>query len=108
MLNVQKEADGQRAVLEGELDIFAAQPLFEQLKPYLEQDQNLTLDLAQVSRIDSSIVQIFMLARQHLQAKGRELTLAHHSPAVILALENLGLVGWFNDPVLLSRTGESA
>jgi anti-anti-sigma factor len=108
MLNVEKDTDGQRVVLEGELDIFSAQPLFEQLKPCLEQDQNLTLDLAKVSRIDSSIVQIFMLARQHLQAKGCEFNLVHHSEAVILALESLGLVGWFNDPVLLSGRGKPA
>jgi anti-anti-sigma regulatory factor len=105
MLTLTQEADGQQAVLEGELSIFDAQTLFEQLKPCLEQGGDLTLDLARVSRVDSSIVQIFMLARQHLQAKGYALRLVHHSEAAILALENLGLVGWFHDPVLLSREG---
>lgn len=108
MLTVVEQADELKGALSGELSIFNAQALHEALLPWLQRQQALTLDLSQVTQIDSSILQILMQARRHLKAQGLELNLVQHSAVVISALETLGLVQWFADPVVLSAAGAQA
>ena len=91
--------------LQGELTIYQAQDLSQDFLPLLEKEEDLVVDLAEVSDIDSSCVQLLMLAKRHCQARGYSCSLVNHSQRVIDVFETLGLVSWFGDPVVLP--GES-
>ncbi len=92
-----------RAWIEGEMTIYNALSLKEQMLPALQEKRNLEIDLSQVTEIDCSGVQLLMLAKKERAAHNRTLVLTHHSSAVLEVFEMLGLVSWFSDPVVMTR-----
>lgn len=90
--------------LAGELTIFTAAPLREQLLSTLADlppEQELELDLAQVSEIDSAGLQLLLAAKQSAQAQSRNLRLSRHSAAVLDLLDLCDLASHFGDPLIL-------
>lgn len=102
MLDIQKTVDGYKVFFVGEFSIFQAKEVFEQLRPILEEKQNITFDLAKVVSIDTSVIQTFMFIKRALKQHDCTLNLINHSQAVLDLMERLGLVNWFNDPVFIS------
>ena len=103
MLRVEILNDRCRASIEGELTIYNALTIKESLMAILEDKPNLEIVLASVTEIDTAGVQILMLAKQEQLQRGHRLTLSHHSHPVLDAFELLNLVGWFNDPVVMTK-----
>jgi anti-sigma B factor antagonist len=101
MLTIERIGSECRMTLVGDMTIYQAQALYDELAPLFEEDNDFSIDLAQVSKIDSSIVQILMMAHQHWLANGQRFNLLNHSETVINALEAMGLVAWFRDPLLI-------
>jgi anti-anti-sigma factor len=101
MLQVESREGASQIALQGELTIYQAQELAQAFLPLLAKDENLVVDLSEVSDIDSSCAQLLMLARRHCQSRGHQCDLVNHSQPVIDVLETLGLVSWFGDPVIL-------
>jgi anti-anti-sigma factor len=101
MLQVETREGVSHIALEGELTIYQAQELAQQFLPLLDKDEDLIVDLSEVSDIDTSCAQMLMLAKRHCQARRHECTLVNHSQPVIDVFETLGLVSWFGDPVIL-------
>ena len=60
----------------------------------------LEIDLSGVTEIDTSGVQLLMLAKRRSLAIQRELRLCAHSPAVTEVFELLDLAAFFGDPLL--------
>ena len=54
-----------------------------------------------MSEIDSAGVQLLMLAKREAQARGGELHLCGHSPAVLDVFELLDLAAFFGDPLVM-------
>lgn len=111
MVTIERSGSECRLTLAGELTIFQAQALFDELAPLFEegsvnQNMNFSIDLAQVSKIDSSIIQILMMARKHWLDREQQFNLINHSEVVINALEILGLVAWFKDPIVIREQRE--
>ena len=102
MLDFRKTSDGCQVVLHGELSIFHVQELFEKLRPLLQEKQTISFDLTNILSIDTSVMQSFMFIKSYLKQHECELHLMNHSTAVLNLMERLGLVNWFNDPVLLA------
>lgn len=100
MLNVLKDEVDIVIGLEGDMTIFQADELYSSLKPLLSGAKDITLDVSAVNEIDSSAVQILLVAQSALTGLGKELTLINHSAAVLDLLRVMGLSGCFNDPVL--------
>ncbi|ATG75023.1 anti-sigma B factor antagonist [Zobellella denitrificans] len=84
--------------LEGELTIYTAAALKSQLAPYLAGPQQLGLDLAGVSELDSAGLQLLLLAKRELDRQGGALSLLWHSQAVLEVLELCRLNAHFGDP----------
>ncbi len=95
-----------RARLKGELTIYQAATFKDQLMPILNDKRTLDIDLAQVTELDTAGVQLLMLAKITRAAAGLHLSLSHHSAAVVNVFELLGLVGWFNDPIVMPHTAQ--
>jgi anti-sigma B factor antagonist len=85
--------------VEGEMTIYRAGELKQQLLAVPPEARCVEIDLSAVSEIDTVGVQLLMLARREAVAAGRELRLVGHSAAVIEAFELLDLGASFGDPI---------
>lgn len=88
--------------IEGEMTIYTAAELATQLLPFLAPPSELEIDLSEVTEIDSSGVQLLMLAKRETQKSGSPLRLIGHSQAVLDTFELCDLSAYFGDPLLLS------
>ncbi|GAB3551466.1 STAS domain-containing protein [Noviherbaspirillum agri] len=88
--------------LRGELTIFRAVELKRTLMAPLHEGVILEANLAEVTEIDATGLQLLMLARKAAQERGGELRLVEHSAAVIDVLELLHLTDWFGEPAPLA------
>jgi anti-anti-sigma factor len=89
----------------GEMTIYSAAELKPALLQALSQSEEIEIDLAEISEMDTSGVQLLMLMKREAAAAGKALKLAGHSPAVLEVFELLGLGNWFGDPQLLPADG---
>jgi len=91
--------------LEGEMTIYTAMELKDQLLAPLAQCAAVEFDLAGISEMDSAGLQLLIMAKREATASGKTLNLSGHSPAVLEILELCQLEGFFGDQVLI-RTQE--
>ena len=77
--------------VEGEMTIYRALELKEQLFPHAAVSPVAALDLSAVSEIDSAGVQLLLLAQRAARAAGHELRIVASSPAVLEVLQLMGL-----------------
>ncbi|MDB6052200.1 MAG: anti-sigma factor antagonist [Pseudomonas sp.] len=90
--------------IEGEMTIYTAAELATQLMPFLAPSSELEIDLSQVTEIDSSGVQLLMLAKREAQQSGCPMRLVEHSQAVLETFELCDLSGYFGDLPVRSTT----
>jgi len=88
-------------LIEGEMTIYTALQLKEALLAPLDQCADLEIDLAGVTEIDSAGMQLLILAKSEARARGKNVLLSGHSPAVLEVLDLCKLEGFFGDPVLV-------
>lgn len=91
-----------RIVIDGEMTIYNAMELKESLLPALEKYREIEVDLAGVSEIDTSGLQLLVLAKTVVLAYGKTLRITEHSPAVLEVLSLCDIEGFFGDPVVIS------
>lgn len=94
----------------GEMTIYTAAELKPALLGALGRSDAIEIDLAGVSELDTSGVQLLMLMKREAVAAGKDLKLSGHSPAVLEVFDLLELGGWFGDPLVLpaGATGRAA
>jgi anti-anti-sigma factor len=100
-LSIQTRKKG-RALLvtiKDEMTIYTAAQQKEELLGYMESNQELEMNLAGVSEIDSAGLQILLLLKQEAEQNAKEIRLLNHSQAVTELFEMLDLTGRFGDPV---------
>ena len=91
-----------RITLSGEMTIYTAAEQKEKICEVLDDPRDLEINLSGVNEIDSAGIQILMLAKKSRARKQHKQTLVEHSQDVLDALETLGLVPYFGDPVVIS------
>ena len=103
-MSTANSRDGEVSTLriEGEMTIYRALELKQLLLARLEESAALEVDLAAVTELDSSGVQLLLLAKRESQARQRELRLVAHSPQVLEVFDLLNLNAHFGDPLLMS------
>ena len=89
--------------LEGEMCIYNAAELKEKLMPVLSDPRDLEINLAEVTEIDSSGIQLLMLVKRERERNGQSVALVNHSSNILDIFELMALVGYFNDPVVLAK-----
>lgn len=85
--------------IRGEMTIYRAVELKRILLAPLQEGIVLEANLADVTEIDTTGLQLLMLAKKIAQERGGELRLVEHSAAVIDVLALLNLADWFGDPL---------
>ncbi len=102
MLKLKRMKTRCHATLEGEMTIYNAMALKEALLPLLDEPRELAIKLTGVTEIDSAGVQLLMMMKRERAARDLPMTLSDHSREVLDAFELMDLVGFFNDPIVLS------
>jgi len=87
--------------LSGDLTIYAAMEARQELESLLSQPLPIALDLGEVDELDTAGVQILLWLKRGVADRGGQVTLIHHSPAVIEAFDLLHVTGVFGDPILI-------
>lgn len=91
-------------VLHGELNIYRAAELKQELLAAVAAAPSLALDLSGVGELDTAGLQVLMIAKQAANALGHELHLCRHSAAVLEVFELLDLGAWFGDALTLGAS----
>jgi anti-anti-sigma factor len=87
--------------IKGEMSIFTALAVRQQLLDAFEQPGDIEVDLASVSEVDSAGVQLLIAAKREAALHARVLRFTGHSRAVFDLLELYDVAGQLGDPVLI-------
>ena len=90
-MNAEQTSPHRALPLEGEMTIYRAAELRASIAHAIEGATALTLDLSDVTEIDSAGAQLLIAARRTARETGCALTIAGYSDAVCEALDVLGL-----------------
>lgn len=90
-----------RIEIKGELSIFAAAALRQQLLDALDSGLNVEVDLSLVSEMDSAGLQLMVAAQREAGVRNKSLRFTSHSPAVADILELCDLSGQLGDPLAI-------
>ena len=90
-----------RIEIKGELSIFTAAALRQQLLDALEHETDVEVDLSAVSEMDSAGMQLMVAAKREAGLRSKSLRFTGHSPAVFDILELCDLSGHLGDPLLI-------
>lgn len=97
----QQEGERFSCAVHGELNIYSASQVRDELLHNLACHAQVEVDLANVADFDSSGVQILLVLRREAQRSGKNLSFVHHSQAVREVLDLLNLVGELGDPMII-------
>ncbi len=101
-LRVEQDGDQRRLSMSGELCIYDAAELKPQLLEHLSECEELELNLADLSEIDSAGFQLLYLLKREAEATGKKLHLVSHSQATLEMLGLLNMEAHFGDPLVLA------
>ena len=90
-----------RVVVDGDMTIYMAAELKASLLPALAKYREIEIDLAGVSEMDTSGLQLLILAKTEALAHGKVLRILDHSPAVLELLSLCDIESFFGDPVVI-------
>ena len=91
---------------QGEMTIYNAAVIKDQLTPFFSAQQDIEINLSKVTDIDSAGVQLLLLTKRELLAAGRNLRLTAHSRVIVELFELYNLSAYFGDPVLIVDSTE--
>jgi len=98
---MQNNAKINRIEIRGELSIFTAAALRQQLLDALDSETEVEVDLSAVSEMDSAGMQLMVAAKREAGMRNKSLRFTGHSPAVFDILELCDLSGHLGDPLLI-------
>ena len=87
--------------IKGELSIFTAAELRQQLLDALGSEMDVEVDLSAVSEMDSAGMQLMVAAKREASVRNKSIRFTGHSPAVFDILELCDLSGHLGDPLLI-------
>lgn len=101
-ISLDADAKPPRLALAGEMSIYAAAELKTLLLSAVDDCPELEIDLSRVEDIDSSGLQLLILAKRQAIAQDKTLTLTGHSRAVLELLELYDMAAFFGDPMVIT------
>jgi len=100
-INYKKQDDICQISVADEMTIYTAAEQKQKLLGYLHDCDEIELDLAGVTEMDSAGLQILMLLKNESQRTDKEVRIIQHSQPVIEVLELLNLAKHFGDPIVI-------
>jgi anti-sigma B factor antagonist len=104
IMHIEQEKKGTLTTLKisGDMSIYHAPELKSALLEALAECEELDINLAEVSDMDTAGFQLLVMAKRSALAAGKQLTLSAHSPVVIEVLDTYHMAAYFGDPMILS------
>lgn len=90
-----------RVAITEDLTIYNAIAQKQALLDQVQEHALIELDLSQVSQIDTSGIQLLMLAKRECQKRDKTLNIVAHSPAVHELMDFYNIAGFFGDPLVI-------
>ena len=88
--------------IQDEMTIYNVLEQKNNLYPHLKAENELQIDLSEVSEIDSAGIQLLIFLKNEASRKQNDLSFIDHSQSVVEVVEMFNLSSFFNDPVVLS------
>lgn len=107
-ISFEKNSGAGTVVVDDEMTIYTAAEQKELLLQHLVECQELELDLARVSEIDSAGLQLLIMLKNEGFNANKEVRYCNHSQAVVEVLELLHLSARFGDPIMIPTEWQSA
>ncbi|WP_166365808.1 STAS domain-containing protein [Pseudomonas akapageensis] len=99
---VQREEDASHCLgITGELNIYSAATVLQELLQALEAHRQLEIGLAGVDDFDTAGVQLLLMLKREAARQDKPLTFVQHSAAVREVLDLLNLVAELGDPMVI-------
>ncbi|MCY1360163.1 anti-anti-sigma factor [compost metagenome] len=105
---VLMEGDRPLLAIQGELNIYHAARLKDELLQALAIHVELEVDLGEVEDCDSCGVQLLLLLKREARRQDKRLTLVNHSACVTEVIDLLNLVSELGDPLVLLMESRGA
>ncbi|NTV94593.1 MAG: STAS domain-containing protein [Thiobacillus sp.] len=99
MTDQMQGSDIRRLALEEDMTIYNAMPIKEKLLSALDGCHELELDLSLVGEIDTTGVQLLIMAKQEANRLLKSLRLVAHSAPVREVLDFYNIAAYFGDPL---------
>ena len=96
-----EDAQPERLAIDRDMTIYHAEALKGELLGRLEQDSAIELDLSRIAEIDTSGIQLLMLAKNESMRRQKKLRIVAHSPAVQELIDLYNLSAFFGDPLVI-------
>ncbi len=103
MLDINQTEQGVEVNICGELNIYTATQLKDELLTLLRSSPTLMVNLGQVSDIDTAGLQILIMLKKEATLLKHDVYFAEHSGPVIHVIELLNMVNFFGDPIVLTH-----
>jgi anti-sigma B factor antagonist len=85
--------------ISGDMTIYTAAALKEELMTHIAQPGEREIDLSEVSEMDSAGLQLLILAKREAMRYKHDLRLTGHSRAVQEVMDLCNMGGYFGDPI---------
>ena len=103
MITVETDNGVKRLHVEGEMTIYHAAALKQDLLERLAGAPETEINLSRVTEMDTAGFQLLVLAKREAAREGRVLRLVAHSPATLEVMDLFNMSGYFGDPVVISQ-----
>ena len=100
-MNATTTASSSRLDMSEDMTIYHAESLKSELMGNLDSHQVIEIDLSRVAAIDTSGIQLLMLAKRECQKQEKTLRIIAHSPAVHELMDFYNIAGFFGDPLVI-------
>lgn len=88
--------------IEGDMTIRNAAALKKELMKHIAKPGEREIDLSEVSEMDTTGIQLLILAKREATRHNTPLRLTSHSRAVFEAIDTYNLAAYFGDPIWIS------
>jgi anti-anti-sigma factor len=102
---IEVEKDVCRIRVEGDMTIYTALDLKQELVPCLAKAEQLDLDLSQVNEMDTAGLQLLILLKRETAKRGTRLNITGHSNAATEVIDTFSMAGFFGDPIVMQTKG---
>lgn len=99
---MKKEKGTKTLRLEGELTIYRAAELKDEILKAMAGTASLEIDLSGITEVDGAGLQLLILAKKEALRAEKKVSFSAHSPAVLEVIDFANLSGQFGDPVVLA------
>lgn len=97
----REETAGHCLGVSGELNIYSAATVLQELLQALEIRPQLEISLSEVEEIDTAGIQLLLVLKREAARLGKTLTFVQHSAPVLEVLDLLNLVAELGEPLVI-------